>query len=69
MDEPILADIEITRTGPAVPVVGHAFGQILLEPVQASVAATAIASNLPVNPLLPAFEWLHLPRTIVDDPE
>jgi len=48
MDKTVLADVQVPGSRPAMPDVGPASSQILLEIVQTCVAATAVAAYLAI---------------------
>src|ERR1051325_29640 len=67
VNQPVLADVEIAGSGSASPIVGFAFGDVVLERVHASEAALFEALHLVVDPALLIGERLQLAATVVND--
>src|SRR5437763_1283636 len=59
MDQAVLADIEVTGTGAASPVVRNATSQIVLEPIEPAVAVLSVIPDLAEDAFLPAIQRLY----------
>src|ERR1700685_593439 len=67
MHQPVFANIEISRTGAASPLVGQALRNVVLKSVDARKAALLPRLHLVINAPLFLAQRLHLPAAIVYD--
>src|SRR5215470_1648808 len=66
VDQAIFADIEVARTGAAMPVVRSTLRQILLEPIKAAITVFAVGFDFAINTFLAAIQRLHRAVPVMD---
>src|SRR5262249_22461779 len=67
VDQAVFADIQVSRSGTASPLVGSAFSDVVLKSVDASEAALFELLHLMINTPLVVLQRLQLPLTVMDD--
>jgi len=67
VDEPVFANIEISRAGAATPLVGPSLRDVVLERIDAREAALLHAFHLVVNGAFLVLERLNLALAVVND--
>ena len=69
MDQAFFADVQVASSGAAAPVVGLAFGDAVLKPVEAGVVFVAQFLDLLKNVFLFIREWLQRAIVVVNHPD
>ena len=67
MHQPVFANIEISRTGAASPLVGQALRNVVLKSVDARKAALLPRLHLVINTAFFVAQRLHLPAAVMND--
>src|SRR5262249_31337883 len=69
MNETVLANVQVTGPGTAVPVIRFSTSQVFLEPIESAIALLAVTPDFSIYAFFTAIQRLHGTRAVVNDPE
>ena len=69
MHESVFADVQVSGSRTAAPIVRFAAREIFLKPIQPAVALLSGVLDLSINALFATVQWFNCAAAVVNDPD